>query len=180
MGSDPQAKSRNSTRNVLTKHLSSDGSFAFASLRCHRPLTTSLVKRTHYRECANLKRIGPQESRWRLEIFAVPPGRGRGGSRSLRRFSLLIRSAPQPAVGAEAPPPVRRAILAVPGRLRILPQQTSEAYSFRTCASISNCSVQSTRLSYKVSCLPSLSASIRLEIFFLSKTATKFSPRYPA
>jgi len=43
MGSDAQANSRNSTRNVLNKHPSSGGSFAFASLRCHRLLATDLV-----------------------------------------------------------------------------------------------------------------------------------------
>jgi hypothetical protein len=43
MGSDPQANSRNSTRNALNKHPSSDGSFAFARLRCHRLLVTGLV-----------------------------------------------------------------------------------------------------------------------------------------
>jgi hypothetical protein len=45
MGSDPQANSRNSTRNVLNKHPSSGGSFAFARLRCDRLLASGLVNK---------------------------------------------------------------------------------------------------------------------------------------
>ena len=43
MVSDPQANSRNSTRNVINRHPSPGGSFAFARLRCHRLLATDLV-----------------------------------------------------------------------------------------------------------------------------------------
>jgi hypothetical protein len=43
VGSDPQANSRNSTRDVLNEHPSSDGSFAFARLRWHRLVATGFV-----------------------------------------------------------------------------------------------------------------------------------------
>jgi len=63
--SDPQANSRNSTGNVLNKHLSSDGPFAFARLRWHRLVATGYVNERKIAESLSEHSGGQSGSRVR-------------------------------------------------------------------------------------------------------------------